>query len=224
MTRDFVKQLAEETRCRVYVVYIYVTGNTHPLNNAAAHCVMQWHKAHYGFEPVYLASEKNFLEYVARYGFEKPRGRWCYTEFKYKPLVRFERRLPKPVLEVDGMSPSDSTARARAVSAELEEIRSEQRHYWSWHPLFSLRMSGRERLETLRRHPEFAPVVRLYDVYGDSLNCAVCPYKSRAKLTSLATAEPGDVYAAALELSLRSQRWRERLAALKQTTTILDYA
>ena len=32
LTRDFVKKFCEETKCKVYVVYIYVTGNTHPLN------------------------------------------------------------------------------------------------------------------------------------------------------------------------------------------------
>jgi hypothetical protein len=74
LSRDFVKELCNEIKCKALIVYIYVTGNTHPLNNACAHYIMQWHKKYYGFEPVYLASSKNFLECAAKYGFEILRG------------------------------------------------------------------------------------------------------------------------------------------------------
>jgi hypothetical protein len=207
----------------VYIVYIYVTGNTHPLNNACAHYVLQWHKKFYGFEPVYLASSKNFLEYVSRYGFEILRGRWCYTEFKYKPLVEFETRLPKPIIEVDGMSPSDSVVREKVVTSELQEIRSERRRYWSWHPLFSLSMSSKEKLEVLKQYKEFECVVQLYEVFGDSMNCTICPYKSREKLMKLTAVEPSEIYYTALEISLRSGKWKRKLQLLKNSKTLEEY-
>jgi len=36
LTRDYVRRLCEETRCRVYILYVLLPGNTHPLNAYAA--------------------------------------------------------------------------------------------------------------------------------------------------------------------------------------------
>jgi len=223
LTRGFVRDLCAEIKCKAFVVYIYVTGNTHPLNNACAHYVMQWHKKYYGFEPIYLASPKNFLECVAKYGFEMPRGRWCWAEFKEKPLRELQARLPKPLLYVDGMSPSDSVARERTVTDEVQFINTTRGSYWAWHPLFSLSMSSKERLELLKQHEEFKCVAQLYELYGDSMNCVICPYKSREKLMKLAPAEPAEIYYAALEVSLHSPRWKKRLALLKGNRSLEEY-
>ena len=41
LTRDAVRELAERVGARVYMLYIVVTGNTHPLNAYAATAVME---------------------------------------------------------------------------------------------------------------------------------------------------------------------------------------
>jgi hypothetical protein len=83
LTRNYVKRLCEEIGCKVHMLYIYITGNTHPLNAYAAHAVMLWHRKNYGFEAMTKAHNKLFQEYVAKYGLEIGPGRWCYMEFKY---------------------------------------------------------------------------------------------------------------------------------------------
>jgi 3'-phosphoadenosine 5'-phosphosulfate sulfotransferase (PAPS reductase)/FAD synthetase len=111
LTRDFVRDFCREVGCRVYMLYIYVTGNTHPLNAYAACSVMLWHKKHYGFEVTTRAHNRLFQEYMAKYGLQKGPGRWCYAEFKGRVIREVEGTLPQPLVEVDGMSPHDSKMR-----------------------------------------------------------------------------------------------------------------
>ena len=190
-TRDVVKQYAEQTKARVYIVHITIPGNTHPLNVYAAAAVMYWHQKHYGFEPVFLARNKVFQGYMARYGLQIGSTRWCYIEFKARVLREFESRLPKPVLEIDGMKRSDSRQREAMLSDEIELVeRSNGFRFYAWHPLINY---GGDPLEELRKHPEFSPVVELYEKFDDSLNCVVCPYKSRlkyARYTNIETLQP----------------------------------
>jgi len=223
LTRDLVKKFCEEIGCRVYIVYIYVTGNTHPLNAYCAQYVLKWHEQQYGFTPVALASDKVFTDYMCKYGFEILGGRWCYAEFKERPLMRFEEKLPKPILSIDGMSPSDSTQRRAVVTEELQEIRTGTRRYWSWHPLFSLDMDTRGKLEMLGQHQEFRCVKTLYEQYGDSLNCVICPYKSREKLARLGVAEPSSIYFDAIDICLRSEKWKHKFSVLNSGTRITDF-
>jgi len=215
VTRDVVKEFCEKNGCRVYVVYVYVTGNTHPDNAFAASYTMEWHRRRYGFEPVYLASPKLFTEMMCRYGFSTPRGRWCWTEFKEKPISDFYSRAVKPVLFVDGMSPHDSEPRERSVASELQRVESRRGVYWSWHPLFSLNLDSQQKLSILKQHQEFRHVADLYERYGDSMNCVICPYKSREKLMKMSASVLADVYRDLAELCLQSERWRNRFALLQ---------
>jgi tRNA(Ile)-lysidine synthase TilS/MesJ len=60
LTRECIKRLCEEIKCRVYMLYVYITGNTHPVNAYAAHVVMLWHRKNYGFEVVVKARDRLF--------------------------------------------------------------------------------------------------------------------------------------------------------------------
>jgi predicted phosphoadenosine phosphosulfate sulfurtransferase len=66
ITRDFVKQLCNEMKCRVYMLHIVIAGNTHPLNSYASAYVMEWHRVHYDFEPMYKVAPYVFQEGVVR--------------------------------------------------------------------------------------------------------------------------------------------------------------
>jgi 3'-phosphoadenosine 5'-phosphosulfate sulfotransferase (PAPS reductase)/FAD synthetase len=224
LTRDFVKKFCEEIKCRVYIVYIYVTGNTHPLNAYCAQYIMKWHEINYGFAPVFLANNKLFTDYMCKYGFEILRGRWCYTEFKEKPLREFENSIPKPAIEIDGMSPGDSRWRAEIVLSELQEIKTNtNRHYWSWHPLYSLNLDSKQKLEMLKQYTEFSCVARLYEMYGDSMNCVICPYKSMLKLMKLNAVEPGSIYHNTIDICLMSSRWKNKFSVLNNEKKITDF-
>ena len=209
LTRDFVRELARRIKARVYMLYVVVTGNTHPLNAYAAAAVMEWHRQNYGFEPVYRASDRVFQEYAARYGLQKEPSRWCYTQFKEKVFREVERRLPKPILEIDGMSPGDSKQRSEKITEELQRIETTSGiKFWVWHPLFSSQLSDEEKLEALRRHPEFEPIVILYESFGDSLNCVVCPYKPLRKMLRYRLAEDARILQRFAQVCFRSESWR----------------
>jgi len=215
LTRDLVKGLAEELGAKVYVLYVVIPGNTHPLNAFAASAVMEWHRKNYGFEPLYRCAPYVFQEHAARYGLQRGKGRWCFVIFKDRVFRDVERALPRPQVHVDGMSPRDSSARREKVRAELEHVETEDRtKFWAWHPLYKLGLSEEEKLELLRRHEEFRPVVELYEAFGDSLNCVVCPYKSRSKMARHHAAEDlGALYRFAEEC-LRSRKWKKVFSAL----------
>ena len=208
LTRDLARELAERVGARVYVLYIAVAGNTHPLNAYAAAAVMEWHRRNYGFEPIYACSGFVFQEGAAKWGLEKGPRRWCYARCKYEVLRGVERGMPRPLVEVDGMAPSDAKQRERALGGELEEVEARGGRFWAWHPLFSLRLSEGEKLELLRRRPEFEPVVLLYEAFGDSMNCVVCPYKPLAKMRRYRLAEDARILQRFAQACLRSERWK----------------
>jgi len=112
LTRDFIKKFCEETRCRVYILYIVIAGNTHPLNSYASAYVMEWHRIHYGFEPMYRVAPYVFQEGVVRSGLQVGAGRWCYNIHKDRVFREIEKTLPHPQLHITGMSPHDSKVRS----------------------------------------------------------------------------------------------------------------
>jgi 3'-phosphoadenosine 5'-phosphosulfate sulfotransferase (PAPS reductase)/FAD synthetase len=221
LTRDFVRDLCREIGCRVYVLYIYITGNTHPLNAYAAYSVMLWHKRNYGFEIITKAHSKLFQEYAEKYGLEIGSGRWCYSEFKAGLIREVERTLPQPLVEIDGMSPHDSKARSEKITAEFELVeRSSGFRFYAWHPLFGLNLSSEEKLKMLEQYEEFRPVVQLYKEFGDSLNCVLCPYKSVDKLLVHHGVEDlSAIYYFAKE-ALKSRRWHKKYSKLANRTLL----
>ncbi len=204
LTRDVVKEYVAENNVRVYMLYIAIPGNTHPLNSFCAASIMYWHKEHYGFEPIMLARDKVFQEYMAKYGLQKGPQRWCYLEFKEKVLREFHRRIPKPALYIDGMKPSDSKHRSEIITDEFQLINGANRRFWAWHPLFSIG-SDEEVFNILRQYSEFSCVLRLYEKFGDSLNCIVCPYKPRKKLLQYHFAEDLSIIHDYMKLVMRSK-------------------
>jgi len=219
-TRDVVKDFCKNF-CKVYIVYVYITGNTHPDNAFVASYTMEWHRKHYGFEPIYIASPRLFTEMMCKYGFDVPKGRWCWSEFKDKPIREFCNRIVKPILCIDGVSPADSRTREVYVTSEIQRIESRGLH-WSWHPLFSLNIDANQKLNILKQYQEFRLVAELYERYGDSMNCTICPYKSRVKLMKMSASVLADVYRELVNLCLHSERWRNRFALL-QTNNLEKY-
>jgi hypothetical protein len=110
------------------------------------------------------------------------------------------------------------------VVAELQEMKTySSRHYWSWHPLYNMKLDSKQRLEMLRQHPEFECVVKLYEDFGDSMNCTICPYKSKEKLMKLNAVEPGSIYYSTIDICLRSGRWKDKFSMLNNGKKITDF-
>jgi 3'-phosphoadenosine 5'-phosphosulfate sulfotransferase (PAPS reductase)/FAD synthetase len=220
LTRDFVRDLCREIGCRVYMLHIVIAGNSHPLNTYAASTVMEWHRKHYGFEPIYKVAPFVFQEGVIKWGLQIGPGRWCFMIHKDRILREIERLLPKPLVHVDGMSPGDSKARSKKIKAELELITTRNTWYWAWHPLFSLNLSGEEKLRILEQHEEFRPIVEIYREYGDSLNCVLCPYKSVDKLMIHNSVENLSAIYYFVKEVLKSDRWRRKYSRLASRTLV----
>jgi 3'-phosphoadenosine 5'-phosphosulfate sulfotransferase (PAPS reductase)/FAD synthetase len=222
LTRDFMKDFCERNGCKVYLFYIYITGNTHPLNAYAAYATMLWHKEHYGFEVMAGAKDRPFQEYMVKYGLEIGPRRWCYLEFKHRVIAERERLLPRPILEIDGMSPGDNRWRAALIKEGVEEHEREGLKVYAWHPLFRLRLGREEKLRLLEQHEEFKPIVELYRRFGDSMNCVVCPYKGAPKYAKLNAVENMYAVWAFTDKALKSSRWKHVFAPAR-ATTLLDY-
>jgi len=222
LTRDFVKEFCERNGCKVYLFYIYITGNTHPLNAYASYAVMLWHKERYGFDIITGARDKLFQEYMVKYGLEIGPRRWCYLEFKHKVIAEKERLLPRPILEIDGMSPGDNRWRAELIKDSIDEFERNGLKVYTWHPLFGLELDREKKLKLLEQHEEFKPIVELYKRFGDSMNCIVCPYKGAEKYARLNASE--NIYAvwAFVDKALKSSKWKHVFMPAK-ATTLLDY-
>jgi 3'-phosphoadenosine 5'-phosphosulfate sulfotransferase (PAPS reductase)/FAD synthetase len=215
ITRDAVKKLREELGFDVYMVYVLIPGNTHPLNAYAAALVMEWHRENYGFEPIYICREKILQEFAKRYGFPVGKNRWCFSEFKRKIFNDIDKKMNQPIVKIKGMSPSDSSARKYIVNSELELIspKGTVPHY-SWTPLFSLDLSSKEKLNILRKHKEFEPIVFMYDRFGDSMNCMYCPYKSKENIEKLHRVEDMTVVKMFIDRFISSRSVRKSVSGI----------
>jgi hypothetical protein len=221
LTRDFIRDFCKEIGCRVYILHIVIAGNSHPLNTFAAAAVMEWHRKHYSFEPIYKTAPFVFQEGVVRWGLQIGPGRWCFIMHKNRVLREAERVLPRPQIQIDGMSPHDSKARSEKIKAELELITTANNTwYWAWHPLFGLNLSSEEKLKLLEQHDEFKPVVELYREFGDSLNCVLCPYKSIDKLMAQHSAESLSAIYYFVREALMSKKWRRKYSKLANKTLL----
>ena len=222
LTRDFIRDFCRETGCRVYMLHVIIPGNTHPLNTFAASAVMEWHRKHYGFEPVYKCYAGNdhshvFQVYASKYGLQTGPGRWCFVMFKDRVFRDFERTHPRQQLHIDGMSPSDSKHRSFMVSSELQFITTQDNtQYWAWHPLFNVNLDGDAKLQVLSRYEEFKPVVELYREFGDSLNCVLCPYKPVGKMLVHHRVEDLKTLYYFARVCLKSERWKRAFSKLMQ--------
>ena len=188
----------------VVVVYVELEGNTFPGNVRAALDVFRSSfpdgrvvgpvvfdgdadviheavgRALPGPSLIHVVS-RGWLEGVERYGLvANRRRRWCYTRLKHRvfqslpALSRVDGRWCR--LTVSGLSSRDSRFRRRV---DLVERFYSGVCFVQLNPLFDV-----DRFEVLREAQDLymmGSVLKLYRVFGDSLNCVVCPLRGRGK-------------------------------------------
>jgi len=164
------------------VLYIEVTGNTHPRCTAYVGEIC----AELGILDrlgVARRVDLDFFECIGRWGLPLiGKWRWCLWQFK----VRVMRRRSRPV-QVAGIKRSDSYRRRTAKPVEYYK----QSGFVVVSPL--LEWSKAKVLDYIRERG-----VRLnpcYALYGHSGNCMFCPYHDRKKVV----------------LTLRDPEWREKI-------------
>jgi len=176
---------------------------------------MEWHRKHYGFEPLYKCVDTVFQECIVKWGLQIGKQRWCFIRFKDRIFREVEKMLPRPQVHIDGMSPSDSKVRSEKIKSEIEFIETaDNTRYYAWHPLYSIDLDGEEKLKLLKQYEEFRPIVELYEEFSDSLNCVLCPYKSIDRMLQHNNVEDLSPIYYFIKEALRSKRWCKRFSKL----------
>jgi len=147
------------------VLYIEVTGNTHPLCNQYVHEVIELLGLRHRFRHV-KREDLDFFEAMKRWGVPiRSASRWCLNQFKLKLIKKFA----KPI-QVNGVRKGDSARRRRIAVI----------HYFrlgdciTVQPIYN--WSDKQVLEYIRQHGLW--INPCYEIYRHSGNCMFCPYYS----------------------------------------------
>lgn len=94
------------------VIYIEITGNTHPKCTKYARRIVE---NYYGNDFVMLKNDSNdFYECLMKWGYPsflpRARSRWCMDRFKANPVRKYTKRKGVGIV---GVSPNDSMRRKR---------------------------------------------------------------------------------------------------------------
>ena len=171
------------------ILYVEVTGNTHPLCNQYVHRVCKELGVHGKLLHV-KRRDLDFFDCLAKYGVPViGKYRWCLNRFK-QPFF-MDGRLSH-ITQVSGIRRSDSSRRSKSGMVVFFRMTKKV----VVNPL--LAWSKKDVLRYLKQHGvELNPC---YELYGHSGNCMFCPYHSRRSIV----------------LTLNDPVWREKiLSSLK---------
>lgn len=171
--------VAKNLKSDFKVIYIEVTGNSHPLCNEYAHYVVE---DYYGLDLIHLKSEDdNFFELLERYGYPSfiwYHSKWCLNRFKNIPLKRFGKL--RYAVTFSGMKLSDSSNRKRYISERFPGgIKKNKKPYIFWGAIAVLpilRFSKMDVWNYIKKNN--LPQNPCYQLLGNSGNCVICPYNT----------------------------------------------
>ena len=151
------------------VLYVEVTGNTHPLCNEYVHEVCE--ELGVGYKLIHARREDlDFFEALKRWGIPViGKYRWCLHQFK----IRCMRGRSHPT-QVTGVKRSDSPRRRSVGPVAVAGLSG----YVTVNPLYD--WEGRDVLNYIKRHD--VPINPCYEIYGHSGNCMICPYFSKKEI------------------------------------------
>jgi len=147
------------------VLYIEVTGNTHPLCNQYVYEVIEALGLRHRFRHA-KREDLDFFEALRRWGVPiRNAWRWCLWQFKMRLIQRYARPI-----QVNGIRRSDSARRKKIAVI----------HYFrlgnciTVQPIYD--WSDRQVEEYIRQHG--LTINPCYGIYKHSGNCMFCPYYS----------------------------------------------
>jgi len=144
------------------ILYVEVTGNTHP--HCTEYVVKLCDELKVGDRLIIARSERDFYELMDRWGPPIPFGyRWCLYLVKLKLFNKYAYYIT-----VDGIRKSDSKVRRRAETLNILKIADRI----SVSPIVT--WSKSQVYEYIMKHN--VPLNPCYSLYGHSGNCMFCPF------------------------------------------------
>ncbi|RLE95627.1 MAG: hypothetical protein DRJ96_08235 [Thermoprotei archaeon] len=166
------------------VVYVEVSGNTHPLCNEYVHEVA----SRLGLDDRLIRAKRedlDFFDAIRRWGIPLiGQTRWCLYQFKIKVWSNYSY-----LTQVSGIKRSDSNRRAKAHLIEYMRLGKNV----VVNPI--LMWDDDDVMDFIRDHG--VPLNPCYEIYGHSDNCMFCPYHSKRKIM----------------LTLQDPYWRDKIVS-----------
>jgi len=150
------------------IIYVEVTGNTHPKCNKYAHKI----GSEYGVSFIHLKNEReDFFDRLEKWGYPSIMwthgNRWCLKHFKNKPILNYTKRRG---VGVSGISPHNSTRR------KLLKLQAIMSNALGWTPVSVLPLydfTKKDVWDYIKQNE--LEVNPLYEEIGYSGNCMICP-------------------------------------------------
>lgn len=150
------------------ILYIEITGNTHPLCNEYVHHICE--ELGVASKLIHVKRDADFFDYLRRYGIPLiGKYRWCLWQFKIKVMSPHSY-----VTQVSGIKRSDSHRRRNINMVEYFRLGG----YVTVNPL--IEWTDDDVMDYIRGHG--IQINPCYRIYGHSGNCMFCPYHSRYKI------------------------------------------
>ena len=168
--------VAKNLKSDFKVIYIEVSGNTHPLCNEYVHYVVE---DYYGLDLIHLRSDENFFELFKRYGYPSCiwyHSRWCLNRLKDRTLEKFQKL--KYAVTFSGMKIADSSNRNRYISEKFSNgIKKNKKPYTFWGAISVLpifQFSKNDVWMYIKR--KGLSINPCYELINNSGNCVICPF------------------------------------------------
>ncbi|RLE38413.1 hypothetical protein DRJ17_04140 [Candidatus Woesearchaeota archaeon] len=188
------------------IVYIEVPGNTHQLNVELVHKIIDYYNNFFDVKEKFVHIKKpgcychehreieDFWTYMQRHA-EIPychKARWCMYKMKFNYLGEFieEMKWPKrKIVTIAGIKLSDSKFRKSRYQEYVGKLMpgAIQSHEWVPYGYFAIPILEYTTSEIWSYLKIVVPELynelkRVYDEYGDTLNCIFCPFKDKSTI------------------------------------------
>jgi len=166
------------------IVYVEVTGNTHPECTKYVYKIVNEYNADF----VHVKTEKyEFFECLKKWGYPSllwsHSNRWCLTHFKDEPIVTLTKGRG---VGVSGVSPYNSVRRHFILRHARPILLAPRRSKWQWTYYSLLPLFYFDKNDIWQYILENnLPLNPLYRYIGSSGNCVICPAMRKEQLLAI---------------------------------------
>ncbi|RLI80336.1 hypothetical protein DRP05_00730 [Archaeoglobales archaeon] len=163
---DLANQILEDFK----IIYIHITGNTHPKCDKFVEKVAD----EYNKELITLKSQYDFFDILQKYGYPGilwKGSRWCLNRFKDRVIKEYEKTNPIYV-SIAGIKAFDS--RRRMILSKQKGVRISKKHGWGLIQLYPIwNWTHNDVYAYLEENS--LPLNELYRKINSAGNCVFCP-------------------------------------------------